>query len=268
MKRLLSLLTILSLLAFSIASANATPPMRPPSRSLVDVQVIDKTTGQRLEIWRQGGKSYVAGKPGNRYALSLRNNTGKRVAAVISVDGVNAITGQTAKTSQRAYVLSPRQRTEVAGWRKSQQEVAAFYFTQLDDSYAARTDRPDNVGVIGVAVFREYEPPPPPPVTDVEHPRAVPAPSGAAPTTGRRAAKKAAARPTAGENLGTGHGERIDAPTRSVEFKRARSSPDQIVSIFYDSRTNLIARGIIPVPQRPPHSTPQAFPDSYVPDPK
>ena len=40
-------------------------------------------------------------------------------------------------------------------------EVAAFYFTQLPDSYAARTDRPDNVGVIGVAVFREYQPPRP-----------------------------------------------------------------------------------------------------------
>ena len=39
-------------------------------------------------------------------------------------------------------------------------EAAAFYFTALPDSYAARTDRPDNVGVIGAAVFRERVPQP------------------------------------------------------------------------------------------------------------
>ena len=44
---------------------------------------------------------------------------------------------------------------EIDGWRKSMDEVAAFYFTALPDSYAARTGRPDNVGVIGVALFRE-----------------------------------------------------------------------------------------------------------------
>ena len=37
------------------------------------------------------------------------------------------------------------------------QRVAAFFFTELDNSYAARTGRPDNVGVIGVAVFRKKQ---------------------------------------------------------------------------------------------------------------
>jgi len=45
----------------------------------------------------------------------------------------------------------------------SMEEVAAFYFTSVADSYAGRTDRPQNVGVIGVAVYREAEPLPPPP---------------------------------------------------------------------------------------------------------
>src|SRR6185295_2747740 len=49
---------------------------------------------------------------------------------------------------------------EITGWRKSYSEAAAFYFTALPDSYAARTDRPDNVGVIGAAVFRERVVPP------------------------------------------------------------------------------------------------------------
>ena len=46
-------------------------------------------------------------------------------------------------------------RVDIAGWRKNLARTAAFYFTELPDSYAARTGRPDHVGVIGVAVFRE-----------------------------------------------------------------------------------------------------------------
>lgn len=74
---------------------------------------------------------------------------------VLSVDGVNVISGETAASQQSGYVLGPWEQTEISGWRKSQQEVAQFYFTALPDSYAARTERPDNVGVIGAAVFRE-----------------------------------------------------------------------------------------------------------------
>ena len=53
------------------------------------------------------------------------------------------------------YVLSPWSSAEIAGWRKNLNEVAAFYFTNLSDSYAGRTGRPLNVGVIGVAVYEE-----------------------------------------------------------------------------------------------------------------
>ncbi len=101
------------------------------------------------------GASYIAGRPGNRYAVRLTNRSGARVLVVLSVDGVNAISGETAATGQQGYVLAPHASAEITGWRKSWQEAAAFYFTALPDSYAARTGRPDNVGVIGAAVFRE-----------------------------------------------------------------------------------------------------------------
>lgn len=66
-------------------------------------------------------------------------------------------TGETAAPSQSGYVLQPWQSTSIEGWRKSLDRVAAFRFTRLANSYAARTGRPDDVGVIGVAVFRELE---------------------------------------------------------------------------------------------------------------
>jgi hypothetical protein len=83
--------------------------------------------------------------------------------AVTSVDGVNVISGETAAVNQSGYVFYAWQAYDIAGWRKSNQEIAAFTFTSIPKSYAARTGRPQNVGVIGVALFRErYVPPPPP----------------------------------------------------------------------------------------------------------
>src|SRR3546814_3906476 len=60
---------------------------------------------------------------------------------LLSVDGVNAVTGEDADPSQAGYVLAPWQSTEIDGWRKSLDEVARFRFTDLPDSYAARTGR-------------------------------------------------------------------------------------------------------------------------------
>src|SRR5688572_7961312 len=125
------------------------------ARPLVDVSVTDRTAAHVLPTYLDRGETYVAGRPGHRYLLTLRNNTGERVLAVVSVDGVNAVTGQTASAQQAGYVLGPWETAEVKGWRKSLSDVAEFYFTELPDSYAARTGRPDNVGVIGVGVFRE-----------------------------------------------------------------------------------------------------------------
>ena len=145
------LLTALALLAASSASSATVG-------HYVDVEVVDRDTGRVATTYPFDGQSWIAGTPGNRYAVRLRNLTGERVLAVLSVDGVNAVSGETASAQQTGYVLDPWQTTEVAGWRKSLSDIAAFEFTALSDSYAARTGRPNNVGVIGVAVFRERQP--------------------------------------------------------------------------------------------------------------
>jgi hypothetical protein len=66
--------------------------------------------------------------------------------------------------------------------------------------------------------------------------------------------------------LGTGHGERISAPTQYTEFRRASETPSEIVTIYYNSRANLLAQGVIPRPQH--YGAPQAFPGGFVPDPR
>src|SRR5688500_17292898 len=129
---------------------------------LVSVSVLDLDRGETMPRWPHRGRDYIEGRPGHRYAVVLQNLTGERVLAVLSVDGVNAISGETAGTRQSGYVLDPWQRLEIRGWRKNLSEIAEFHFTSLGDSYAARTGRPGNVGVIGVAAFRERVPVPPP----------------------------------------------------------------------------------------------------------
>ena len=128
---------------------------------LADVTVIDRATGETLPVHYFKGEYWVAGTPGAKYSIAVANAVGGRVMAVMSVDGVNVLNGQTASVDQSGYVFNGYQRYEVTGWRKSNQEVAAFEFVASPSSYAARTGRPANVGVIGVALFNErvYQPP-------------------------------------------------------------------------------------------------------------
>ena len=280
---------------------------------MVDITVVNRSTGERLTPYRHHGKLYIAGTPGDPYQVEIKSNQRERVLTVLSVDGINVLTGQTAATLQSGYVIDNAQSYGISGWRKSMDDVAQFVFTSLPNSYAARTGRPGNVGVIGVAVYREKV------VPQISRPilqsaqtqtfptetlrekmadksagnladeavqPASPAPSSvaksesdssgnntAAGALAERRAVPSSPRPEfekaekKASRLGTGHGEREYSPTRYTEFERNSDTPDEIITLYYDSRANLIARGIIPRPQR---SDPQAFPASngFVPDPR
>src|SRR5580704_11238714 len=127
---------------------------------LADVAVIDRDSGAVLSPYYYRGEYWVAGRPGARYAIEIRNRLGERVLAVTSVDGVNVISGATAGWDQTGYVFGPGEGYQITGWRKSNAQVAAFTFTESPNSYAERTGRPANVGFIGVALFRERQPQP------------------------------------------------------------------------------------------------------------
>jgi hypothetical protein len=219
---------------------------------LIDLSVFDRTEGRQLPVYWHEGRAYIAGRPGNEYQVALRNRQREDILAVISVDGVNVITGQTANPSQSGYVVAPRGRLDIQGWRKNLSQTAAFYFTALPDSYAARTGRPDDVGVIGVALFRRKQEPQP-----ISPPR-ISSQSDAA--AGARAAERDDAR------LGTGHGRQEYSPATHVTFERATSTPAEFITLYYDSRANLMARGIIREPSQVAPA-PRPFP-GFVPDPR
>ena len=246
--------------------------------TLVDLAVVNRATGERIPVHAHRGRLYVASTPGAKYSILLNNKTGERVLTVVSVDGVNVITGDTAAPAQSGYVLDPWGGVGIDGWRKNMSEVAAFVFTALPESYAARTGRPGNVGVIGVAVFREYQPPrvslrQPVPLSGLgaRGGEARESASGAArDSTAKPAAPSAEALmralPRPEEKLGTGHGEREASEASWTDFRRASQSPAELISIYYDSRANLLARGVI---APAPRAEPNPFPGfRFTPDPK
>ncbi|UZW61561.1 hypothetical protein [Lysobacter enzymogenes] len=271
-----------ALLAAAALTAGACTPVQ--ARPLVDVAVIDRDNGDWLPNWSWRGQQWIAGTPGHRYTVRLTNNTGERVLVVLSVDGVNAVSGQTASPAQSGYVLDAWQSTEINGWRKSLDDVAQFVFTDLGDSYAARTGRPANVGVIGAAVFQErqrYRPVYPTP-SPYPYPPYARNENGAAKAEGRAAGNAAPAAPAEraresvaadtaaqAQTIGTGHGAREWSPVSQTEFVRASRSPAQVVELRYDDYATLVARGVVPrYPDRAHRpDTPRAFPEGFVADP-
>jgi hypothetical protein len=225
---------------------------------LADVTVTDRTTGRDLPVSWKDGRAYVVGRPGAEYQVTVRNRRGEEVLAVVSVDGLNVMTGETANPRQSGYVLSPWSRVDVRGWRKSLDEVAAFYFTSLGDSYAARTDRPNNVGVIGVALFRR-KPEPAAAIPDIA--AQAPAPF----EKESRARAESSNRDSSAAPLGTGHGRREESRVRWVDFERATEEPAETVAIYYDSYRNLVAMGVLKA--QPAPRDPNPFPAAFAPDP-
>ncbi len=143
-----------SAMASSAQRAGARVDPALPMRGGLTISVVDET-GAALDSLSLGGRVYVIGEAGRRYSLVVHNRTGRRYEVVASVDGLDVIDGQAASVAKRGYVIDPWGSLTIDGFRKSQEEVAAFRFGSVAGSYAARTGSDRDVGVIGVALFAE-----------------------------------------------------------------------------------------------------------------
>ena len=170
-------------------------------------------------------------------------------------------------------MFGPGEQYRITGWRKSSTAVAAFTFTDAAHSYADLTGRPANMGVIGIALFRErpvpmlYAPPIAGEESNAAEPPSArtqePSPESAA-SAGREAGAPASRAsdfaqrpnalqaPAAAPQLGTGHGAREYSYVSRTEFARLQPQPNEVVRIRYDSLENLLALGIVPRPRPMP----------------
>jgi hypothetical protein len=219
--------------------------------------------GSPASTFRLGGETFVLGHLGERYTLRVFNHSGRRIEAVVSVDGRDVIDGKPGDwREKRGYLVPPWSSVDIDGWRLSQQEAAAFRFSTVSDSYAAKTGNAREVGVIGVAIFPERWYPPPRPLypsrpapwngglrDDLEGPQRgnsaprakenAPAPTPPA-SPSAPLAHKSAERP----GLGTEFGEAVSSQVTEVPFERALHRPEVVIGARYDDRAGLVALGI------------------------
>jgi hypothetical protein len=242
---------LLFALAFAWTACAARPVVADPPGQAgpFRVELID-ARGSLLPTFERAGRTYVLGQHGDRYRLRIANPTSQRVEVVVSVDGRDAVDGGPARFEKAGYVLPPWGEVVVEGFRVSMRDVAAFRFSTVAGSYASLRGNARDVGVIGVAVFREAVPLPPPrpvlrrPYGEPGDPRngAGKGDGGAAAPSTESSRSRSADEDRPG--LGTGFGERRYNPVTTVQFRRARSTPDYLLAVRYDDRDGLLALGI------------------------
>ena len=149
------------LAAFALTgSAARAQGLHEASAHLVTVSV--QLDGQAAALFPApdgSGRYYLEARTGSRYSVGLANRSAERVGVVLTVDGLNAISGARDSSRGRMYVLDPWQSTTVQGWRTSLQDVRRFTFVDERRSYASRTGQAnEKMGWIEVAVYRERRP--------------------------------------------------------------------------------------------------------------
>lgn len=222
------------------------------------LRIVGEDGGPLPTFWHRG-RTYVLGELGQRYLLRFRNDSGRRVEVVASVDGRDVVDGRPASVEKRGYLVEPYGELTIDGFRVSQEAVAAFRFSSVARSYAAQTGDARDVGVIGLAVFAERElvrPMPERPMdyrpgaehgsTEPGRNRAsgsgAPAEAKAAPAPGAASRGDLQAERRAG--LGTEFGEEHRSRVERVPFERAHAQPSALLSLRYDDRPGLAALGI------------------------
>jgi hypothetical protein len=213
----------------------------------------------------QSGKKWIEARPNTPYVIEIKNDSYNRYLSVISVDGLNVISGNEAElTAENGYVLDPRSSLKVEGWRVNMNEVREFKFTNdISESYAEKLNGDSsNRGVIGIAFFQQkmysswlsthtFNSYPTYTLNNSTARGLVPGtytntssgPDITCSVNSVHSSKKYDAEVNL-MHMATAQGETVDSQVShsSVEFVPNVSCTD---IIYYDSRENLIARGII-----------------------
>lgn len=115
--------------------------------------------GRAATEYQARGKTYIEARKGREYVIKLTNNTDRRVAVALSVDGLNSIDAKhTSAREATKWVVAPWSTLEVKGWQTSNTSSRAFYFTNEQGSYGAWIGDTSNLGVISAAWFPEVVP--------------------------------------------------------------------------------------------------------------
>ena len=117
--------------------------------------------GKPLDITQNKEILHLQGTIGESYQLSYKNNSTDMIYEILTtVDGLDVIRGTAGSFKNYGYSLLPGQTLMISGFRKSNLAVAAFRFSNIENSYAAQNSTKNiyNTGIIGTAIFPLLDP--------------------------------------------------------------------------------------------------------------
>lgn len=218
--------------------------------------------GTPLPEITKDGNTFIAAPRGSEYQLRiLKPSSHRRVEAVITVDGLNIITGKPGSVNDRGYIISDRVNL-FSGFRLDKHAVAKFQFTESGTSYADSKGSGQNNGIIACVLFSEAVP----------YRRSAPVilRAGGSGSKGQRINSSVKlgttledsydsllGAPSAGSvssDLGTGFGARTDESCRETTFIRGFELARFVIR--YASLQSLIDAGIVEVENLAPNPFP------------
>jgi len=111
--------------------------------------------GRKITEYSHEGDTFIEGRKGSQYEIVFKNNSYLTKKIVVSVDGLNVITGN--RDWKRGYVIKPYSQMAIPGFKRDQGTAAAFTFSSIKESYNQQnvSGEIQNIGVIGCLVFDE-----------------------------------------------------------------------------------------------------------------
>ena len=118
-----------------------------------------QVNGRACKEYSHKGMSFIEARNGTNYTVKIKNDNPYRVMAVLSVDGLDVVTGKPAEETNTGYIIDAYSSLDVKGYRISDDNSASFIFTSKGKSYVQQAkSNATNAGVIGLRTFKEKLP--------------------------------------------------------------------------------------------------------------
>lgn len=137
----------------------------PSGRISHELQLLDRSVRVRVlrddgtpyPIYQVDGAVHLQGEVGARYRVEVTNDSSEQTIEVaLAVDGVAATNGRPAKPWGNGFVIRPGQFHLFEGFRKNDDEVAAFRFSDVGDSVAIKrgSGSASDAGLIELRIYK------------------------------------------------------------------------------------------------------------------
>ena len=118
-----------------------------------------QVNGRACKEYTHKGMSFIEARHGTNYTVKIKNDNPCRVMAVLSVDGLDVVTGKPAEETNTGYIIDAYSSLDVKGYRISDDNSASFIFTSKGKSYVQQAEsNATNAGVIGLRTYKEKVP--------------------------------------------------------------------------------------------------------------